>query len=346
MSRKVFAALYVVAFGLAGSAVFAQSQRDTVVPHTGPSSVGKIIAITATHVEIDVRGATKRYAANEIERISFGDEPADLRTGRTRVLDGQYEEATAILGRIAPESISNTWIRQELEFYRAMALARAALRGAADKTAAARAAVEFVANNAESFHYFDAVQLVGELAFAMGRYDVAVDYYGRLAQAPWPDYQLRAKVMLARAYQAQGKYAEALQKYDEVLQAPADSAATAREQLLAQLGKAVCLAEQGRADEGQSIVEVIIRDNDPQDVELFARAYNALGLCHLKAGRTKDALLAFLHVDLLFASQSDAHAEALYYLSDLWSQVGRSDRAAEARSLLKSRYAGSVWASK
>ncbi len=329
---------------LAWSPVWAQ--RDTVVPRNGPSAVGKIIAITQTYIDIDVRGATKRFAANEIERVNFADEPADLRTGRTRVLDGQYEEAMTVLGRITPESFTSDWIRQDWEFYRAVAMARAALRGAADKNAAARTLVEFVTKNAESFHFFDALQLVGELAFAMGRYDVAADYYNRLAQAPWPDYQLRAKIMVARALQAQGQFAQALEKYEEVLQTPADSAAIAREQLFAQIGKAVCLAEKGQPDDGQKILEVIIRDNDPQDGELFARAYNALGICHLKASRWKDALLAFLHVDLLFASNSDAHAEALYYLSDLWTRIGRSDRAVEARSLLKSRYAGSSWANK
>ena len=38
--------------------------------------------------------------------------------------------------------------------------------------------------------------------------------------------------------------------------------------------------------------------------------------------------------------------EALYYLAQLWPQVNRPDRAAQANKLLKSRYAGSPWADK
>jgi tetratricopeptide (TPR) repeat protein len=328
------------------AATDAHAQRDTIAPKTGPSVTGKITAVTATHVEVDVRGAVKRFAVPEIERLTYGDEPADLRTGRTRFLEGQYEDAAALLGRIPPESITEPLIRQELEFYRAAALARAALRGAADKTQAARNLVDFVSKNSTSFHYFEAVQLIGDLAYVMGRYDVAADYYKQLAQAPWPEYQLKANVLAARALQAQEKFAEAQQLYDQVVNAQVDSASAAREKLFAQLGRAVCLAHQGRSEEARQLVEAIIRDNDPQDVELFARAYNALGVCYLKANQPKDALLAFLHTDLLFASESDAHAEALYYLSQLWTQVGRSDRGVAAQTLLKSRYAGSVWANK
>lgn len=337
------AVLGLVVVAVADSAL---AQRDTVVPVMGSSISGRITSVTATHVEVDVRGTVKRLAVNEIDRVTFGEEPADLRTGRTRYLEGQFEEAATVLGRIPPETITEPLIRQELEFYHAAAVARSSLRGSGDKSAAARALVDFVTKNAQSFHFYDAVQLVGDLAYVMGRYDVAADYYGRLAQAPWPEFQMRAKALVARALQAQGKFAEALQQYDEVLALPVDSASANRQKMLAQLGRAVCLAEQGRADEGRQVVEAIIRDNDPQDAELFARAYNALGVCYLKSNQPKDALLAFLHVDLLFAADADAHAEALYYLSDLWTQVGRSDRGVAARSLLKSRYAGSAWANK
>jgi hypothetical protein len=54
--------------------------------------------------------------------------------------------------------------------------------------------------------------------------------------------------------------------------------------------------------------------------------------------------LAFLHVDTLFFADADQHAQALYYLSDLWGQLNQPDRALEARTTLKNRYAGTRWA--
>jgi hypothetical protein len=114
----------------------------------------------------------------------------------------------------------------------------------------------------------------------------------------------------------------------------------------AALGRAVCLSEAGKPDEGVAEAEKIITNGDSRDGELFARAYNALGYCHLKAGRTKDALLAYLHVDLMFYQDPAQHAEALYFLRGLWKDVDKTEQSLKARTLLKQRYPGSVWASK
>jgi hypothetical protein len=79
-------------------------------------------------------------------------------------------------------------------------------------------------------------------------------------------------------------------------------------------------------------------------MDLFGRAYNALGRSHLLAKRDKDARLAYLHVDLLFYGNPEVHAEALYHLSKLWDGANRAERAVTARNLLTTRYAGSPWA--
>jgi hypothetical protein len=127
---------------------------------------------------------------------------------------------------------------------------------------------------------------------------------------------------------------------------PDADAQAQRQKLFAQLGTAFCSAQSGSPDEGIAVAEAVIKDGDPQDVELFARAYNTLGVCQLKAGRNKEALHAFLHTDVLFFGDSEAHAEALYYLAGLWDKENQSERALEARNLLKSQYGGSVWAQK
>ena len=90
----------------------------------------------------------------------------------------------------------------------------------------------------------------------------------------------------------------------------------------------------------------LIKNEDPKQTELFANAYNILGLCHQQAGEDLQAVLAFLHTDLLFSNQAAAHAEALYYLSQLWPKLDKNDRALEARTTLKSLYRNSVWAGK
>ena len=56
------------------------------------------------------------------------------------------------------------------------------------------------------------------------------------------------------------------------------------------------------------------------------------------------ALLAFLRVDLLFNQHPDIHAEALHYLSKLWTGSNKNDRATAVHNVLAQRYAGSRWA--
>jgi hypothetical protein len=148
--------------------------------------------------------------------------------------------------------------------------------------------------------------------------------------------------------EAQSKFPEAIAKFDAVIGNAVDSPEATRQKAFARVGKALGLAETGKPDDGVKLVQEIIGkndENDPQNRELFGRAYNALGRCHLKANRTKEALSAYLFVDLLYSSASpEVHAEALYFLSKLWPQVNHSDRGVAARSILTERYGGSSWA--
>ena len=99
-----------------------------------------------------------------------------------------------------------------------------------------------------------------------------------------------------------------------------------------------------KPDEAIAIVEEIIQKGDPEDAPLMARAYNVLGNAQRQAGRVKEALLAFLHVDILYSSVPDAHAEALSNLAELWQQVHKTDRANRARQTLEELYKDSPWA--
>jgi TolA-binding protein len=104
------------------------------------------------------------------------------------------------------------------------------------------------------------------------------------------------------------------------------------------------LAETGSVKEGIDMLQDVIAKADPEEAELHALAYNALGHCYLKSDQTKDALLAFLHVDVIYNSSPEAHAEALFHLDRLWKAVGKEDRARQSRDLLKQRYPNSRWA--
>ncbi len=209
---------------------------------------------------------------------------------------------------------------------------------------------EFVQSNSGNWHYFEAVQALGDLFVADKNIAQAVQQYAKLEGAPWPDVQMRGAVARGRALQSQGQFAEALTAFDKALQVAGNSSdpLVANQKLAATVGKAACLAETGKAAEGIKLVEEVIATAKPEQAQLHAAAFTALGNCYLKSSpaQTKEAFLSFLKVDVLYPSFPEYHAEALYNLSKLWKEVQKPERGLQAKEELVRRYSNSPWASK
>lgn len=300
--------------------------------------------MTAHQVTVKKGSAGDRdIAVNEIKTIQFDGEPAELSQARLNAGNGNYEDALELLKKIDVAKINRDFLKQDVEFYKGWCAARLALTGQGEITDAGRQLNAFVRAYPNNFHYLAAREMMGDLLMAGGAHGKAEVQYAELAKAPWPDYKMRAAVAMGRSLQAQGKHAEAIAQFDSALAMPGDDTAT-NERLSATLGKAMSLAEIGGVDEAVGIVEKVIHDTDPQQKELHARAYNSLGSCYEKAGKTKEALLAFLHVDVLYNTVPEAHAEALSHLTTLWKAIGQDERARESRQMLDERYGGSRWA--
>ena len=231
-----------------------------------------------------------------------------------------------------------------MQFYKALAAARLALSGGGSIADAGKKMIAFERANRDSFHYFEACQTLGDLLAALGRFSVAESYYDKLAQAPWADYKMRAGVLVGRALVSQKKYDQAAAKFDEVLKMDAEGDEVDAQKAAASLGKASALCGLGKTDEAVKLIDEVIAKADPENEELYARAYNVLGNCHKAAGKKKEARLAFLHVELLYSRYAELHAEALANLASLWDDLGKPDRAVQARNLLKEKYPNSVWA--
>lgn len=303
-------------------------------------------AMTKDNVTLDMAGVPRVFPVNEIARITYGDEPSDLANARNSVVAKNYGAALESLKQIAPGTLIRAQMQQDASYYLALCQLKLAMSEGGDRKKAEADMVNFVRNNSNSYHFYEAAEMLGDLAASSGNYEQAVKYYNPISAAPFPELQMRANNAAARALVAQKNFPEALKRFEAVISSDLANAEASSQKLLATVGKAQCLGETGKPDEGVKMLEDIITKNDPQDAKLFARTYNALGACHLKAGRDKDALLAYLHTDVLFYSDGEAHAEALYNLVKLWTNLNKADRATAARSTLKDRYAGSVWNSK
>jgi tetratricopeptide (TPR) repeat protein len=349
MSNRLW--LSIAAGGLAAlviapAAALAQQRQDQVFLAKGAPTRGDILdsGMGRDEVSLDLGGVPKTFQVNEIVRITFKDEPPELNAARTQVLQRNYNQAMTELKKLDGQRIERALVKQDADFFRALCQCRLAMSEGGDKAAAMTAMLNFVKSAPQNYHFYDAAETLGDLAMTSGKWADAAKYYGPIASARWPDYQMRANNAIGRALTGDKQYEAALDKYKAVLDTDLATPEALRQKSLASVGKAVCLAETGKAEDGVAALVDLIGKNDPQDSVLFARAYNALGRCYLKLNKPKDAVLALLHTDVLFYSDADAHAEALYQLSKLWNDVNKSDRAIAARNTLRERYAGSIWA--
>lgn len=331
--------LATVATLVAGGPLLADTVRTT----TGTPQSGTIVGTTADVIKLSKGGTTVEIPSNEVVEISLDDESFPVKSARRMVDDGQYADA---IEKLKGEQGKNELVTQEIAFLRAYSMGKLALAGSADKAAASKALLDFASQASGSFHFYDVARMLGDLAVSSGNYDSATKYYAALSKAPWPDVKMSGNVLEARALLAQDKAAEAIKKFDDVLKTDASVSGAARQKSFASVGKAQALAITGKAGEGVKLAQKVIENADPQDKELFGRAYNALGQCYTKQSQPKEALLAYLHTDILFYRDPEIHAEALYHLSNLWKEVNSPDEATAARNMLVNQYPGSVWANR
>ena len=299
---------------------------------------GEIRQVSPESISIKFDGKSQEIPIGEIDRLIFSDDPAGLGAVRSAFKNGQLEQASRQLATV--KASGRPFVQQDVDFYKAMIAAKLALRGESDVTDAARDLGRFLKTNANSFRFYEANEVMGDLAMSLGRFDSATKYYKKITKSKSSSLAARGSLLLGDAWLLQGDLQQASTMF-----ARCNAASDLRLRAMGELGLAVCQSETAQgAEQALPRIEKVIAENDSSDVELFARAYNALGKAFLATGKKESALDAYLHTDLLFYRDSEKHAEALFQLSKLWTEVNKPAEANKARQTLTKRYASSVWA--
>ena len=113
----------------------------------------------------------------------------------------------------------------------------------------------------------------------------------------------------------------------------------------ARLAKAESLAGLKKFPEAEADVRAVIQASPPEDFAAQSAAYNTLGDCLRAAGKPKDALLAYLHTDVLYAKDKEQHPRALAQIAQLWRELKREDRANEIDGAPQAGVPRSPWLS-
>ena len=341
---KKCAMILVVALAVAAQAV---QGADTVRTRTSrlPLS-GRVTQMSPLEVTLEEGAArvARQIPVNEVLMIIYEEDPTSLKSARVAAVEGRFQDCLSSLDKIQADDVSRKEIKDEIAFYKALCTAKLALGGQGELSDAGNLMKSFVADCSDNYHYLQASEVLGDLLVAAGSYAKALECYDRLAKTSWPEYKMRAGVLIGRALVAQKEIDKAQKAFQEVLSSGGEGAQAQAQKQAATLGIARCYALGKQPDQAVKMAEDIIAKADPDQGELYAQAYNILGTALRKSGRSKEALLAFLHVDVLYSNYPDAHAESLANLADLWTDANKVERAARCRQLLKEDYGNSRWA--
>ncbi len=322
--------------------------QDKIYPLAGGASInGKIVERTKDKVVIESRGVNQSFDTNAIARLVFDGEPPQLTRTKGSILDGQLDQAIEEFKKIDVSTLKTDEIKQDYNFFTGYLAALNALRGKGDAVGASKLLLAWASEkeNRSSHLFYSASEKLGELAMASGAPDAA-RYFGVLATAPFVELKVKGNYLSGKAMLANKKPAEAKAKFAEVAQFQVADPVSLKFKKLASLGAIQCDAAEGKAAQAIEAIEKMVDEGDSTDAELYSELFNTLGGILQAAGKNEEAVLSYLKTDLLYASEPDAHAEALYHLTQLWPLLGENQRATETKSRLSKLYPTSLWLKK
>jgi hypothetical protein len=330
-----------------GQTVFAQ---DKIFPlkngAEGIAASGKIVERTRDKVVIEKGGANQNFDTNQISRVVFEGEPVSLTQAKRLIREGNVDQAIEEFRKIDQAALKSDELKQDYAFYRGYISALNALRGKGDAAAATKVLIAWAKDNSTSHLFYMASEKLGELAIASGTPDQAARFFDVLGKSPFDDYKIKGNYLSGKALFANKQIPEARAKYSLVAQSQVSDPVSLKFKKLASLAAIRCDAAEGKAPQAIEALEKMVDEGDSTDAELFAELFNALGGILRTAGNNDEAILAFLKTDLLYSTEQDAHAEALFNLAQLWAAVGENIRATEAKSRLAKLYPTSPWNNK
>jgi tetratricopeptide (TPR) repeat protein len=346
IARRLGNSCLVATFALAAFSLWA----DEIDRYSSKTPLrGSITAESSKELTIKVTQAGKteevKVTLGDVAEVKYdGAAGLAIRTAAGMERAGQYVKAIESYQKAAAAANDTGFVAQASQFGQARSLAKIALQDRTRLDEAIKSLEDFRGKHADSRFHYVLHDLLGQLQMEKGNDAAAAQAFGELASAPIGDVKLKASVWQGRLLMKAGKFAEAQGKFEEVIAANVKTPAEKLRQQEALLAIGDCLVKQKKLDEAEQMFRKVIDEASPEESELQAATCNALGDVLREAGKTKEALLAYLEVDLLYSTQKAAHARAIYYSSILWDQVGRGDNATESREKLKRLYPESSWA--
>ncbi len=308
---------------------------------------GEFTEMSTSVIKIKLtNGQIEEVPVSDIFTVRFDMEPATLSQGqsneRSGALDAAMEKYTQIQKEYAGD---DKRLIADVQFLIARTQVKSALADPAAVADATKAIAAFRSANKANFRYLEATLLESQLlSLDPANAAIAQGLLKEVQAATVKGFQLQAGVQLGRLLLSSNDAAGALAAFEDVIQKSTGDASATAALFDGMLGKAQCQQKQGQIDEAITTLNEVITKASETETQTLAEAWVLKGDCQRRKNLPKDALWSYLHVDILYASEPAAHAEALYRLASLWAPAGHQDRADEAQARLATRYPNSSWA--
>jgi len=321
-----------------------QAQTDTVNLFSGPRVRGTVESYSPDKVVVATADGSKEIPSWNVRLIRF-EGSNELIKAKSAFGDDRFQACYSELENLqVPDRAA---LKQDVDYFLAMSAARIALQGGKVTTDQAATLVrQFIQTHADSYHLYPAIDAFGDLAMAIGRFDVAIEQFEKTSASQWPALSFNGKLKSGKALLYSGKFDQAVAAFQAAESVDNGEDYAVQAKMIARCLRAQAMAQSGKVEEAKQVVLEIIKNESSKNIELFANAYNALGICYAAEGKTKEAIRAFLRTDLLFTNYPDSHAQALFHLVTLWADSERPDRSSRARQKLTQRYRNTFWATK
>jgi tetratricopeptide (TPR) repeat protein len=312
---------------------------DTTVKQAiGGRVRGQVVSESPSEVVVKLGASTTTVPADEIVSIRYDGQPATAELAETQETAGQLAEAAELFKKAAGEAAGKPFVVQALLYREAAALTELALVEPDRVKEAKDRLARFVHNCPASRQIVAAREDLARLQTHIGDFAGAQATLAALARLPRAGG--RAAVLRAKVLAKQGNHSQAVSELDRLIAAFPDRSARQRE---ARLAKAESLVGMKQFKEAEALLHQVIQASPPEDVPTQAAAYNLLGDCFRAANRPKDALLAYLHTDLLYGKDKEEHPRALFQIARLFRQLKQDARADEYAQRLRQEYPRSPW---
>jgi tetratricopeptide (TPR) repeat protein len=336
--------------GLAASALLTCSSvlladDVTLIPNTtfkqaiGGRVRGQVQSESPSEVVVLLGATETKVPADQILSIRYDSQTATFQLAETRESAGMLAEAADLFRKAASETAGKPFPHQAALFREAEALGQLALVEPDRIKDAKDRITQFIRTYPTSRHLGAAREALARLQLQ------AQDFAGAEATiadlAKLPRFGQRAAVLRTRLLAKQGKHSDAIADLDRLISSAPKGSERQRAALLA---KAESLAAMKQYKEAEDLVRQVIQASPPEDAAAQAPAYNTLGDCLRAANRPRDALIAYLHTDLLYSKDKEEHSRALYEIAGLFRQLKQDARADEFAQRLKLEYPRSSWA--